>query len=372
LAFLVLVGPALSLTRAVGNAQDRLFGADKITAVEIEVTQAGFRKLQNEPRTYLPAVVHVDGQAFQGAEVHLKGHGSFEPITAKPNFMVRLDQGAVGKQTFGHKRLLLDNSSQDSSFIRWKLASELFMNAGLPAARVNFARVKLNGRDLGLYVLVEPTDKAFLSRHFGLGTGNLYEGSNTDVEDKLEQQSGAPDPEQRDLQALASASREADLQQRWDRLEATLDVNRFASFVALEVLICHHDGYSLDRNNFRIYHDPKTDRMVFIPHGMDLIFDRADCLPSRGRWRGTVARGFMETAQGRQLYRLRVAELAKMVYGSDQLEKRITSLAAFFREHAAQVGPAQGELEPHIAELERIVQTRKAFVLGQANRLSHD
>jgi hypothetical protein len=107
--------------------------------------------------------------------------------------------------------------------------------------------------------------------------------------------------------------------------------------MALEVLICHHDGHSLDRNNYRIYHDPKTDRMVFIPHGMDLIFDRPD-LPLEGRqWRGTVAHAFMETAQGKQLYRQRVAELARMVYGSDQLDKRITSLAAFLREHAAQV-----------------------------------
>jgi hypothetical protein len=104
--------------------------------------------------------------------VHALGHGSFEPITAKPNLMVRLDQGGVGKKAFGHKRLLLDNSSQDKSFIRWKLASELFLNAGLQAARVNFARVKLNARDLELYVMVEPSDKAFLARHFGLGTGN--------------------------------------------------------------------------------------------------------------------------------------------------------------------------------------------------------
>jgi spore coat protein CotH len=149
---------------------------------------------------------------------------------------------------------LLDNSSQDVSFLRWKLASELFLKAGLPATRVNFSRVRLNDRDLGLYLLVEPTDKVFLTRHFGSSAGNLYEGSNTDVEDKLDLDSGDPATAQRDLQSLASGCREPNLPRRWNRLQELLDVNRFAAFMA-EVLICHHDGYALDRNNFRIYHD---------------------------------------------------------------------------------------------------------------------
>jgi hypothetical protein len=38
--------------------------ADEITAVEINIDQAGIRKLQEEFRTYVPAVVHVDGQAI--------------------------------------------------------------------------------------------------------------------------------------------------------------------------------------------------------------------------------------------------------------------------------------------------------------------
>ena len=49
--------------------------------------------------------------------------------------------------------------------------------------------------------------------------------------------------------------------------------------------------------------------MVFIPHGMDLIFDRPD-LPLDGGWSGTVARAFMETPEGRSKYLQRLAESA--------------------------------------------------------------
>lgn len=95
---------------------------------------------------------------------------------------------------------------------------------------------------------MEPSDKVLLKCQFGSATGNLYEGSNTDVEDKLELDSGDVLNTQLDLKALANASREPDLKRRWVRLQTTLDVERFASFMAMEVLICHHDGYSLQRS----------------------------------------------------------------------------------------------------------------------------
>ena len=98
---------ALGETAAGTNAEARLFGADKIAEIEIGVDAGGLQKLQEAPQSYIAAVVRVDGQEFRSAEVHLKGHGSFQPIAGKPNFMVRLDQGSAGKQAFGHKRLLL-------------------------------------------------------------------------------------------------------------------------------------------------------------------------------------------------------------------------------------------------------------------------
>jgi spore coat protein CotH len=179
----------------------------------------------------------------------------------------------------GHNRLLLDNSSQDGSFLRWKLASELFLKAGLPAARVNFAQVKLNGRDLTLYVLIEPTAKVFLTRHFGSSAGNLYEGSNTDVEDKLDLDSGDPATAQRDLQSLASACREPNLPRRWDRLREILDVNRFAAFMALEVLICHHDGAGPEQFS----HLPRPGNGSDGVHSARNGFDFRPAAPSPGR-----------------------------------------------------------------------------------------
>ena len=45
----------------------------------------------------------------------------------------------------------------------------MFEKAGLPAPRCNFARVSMNGEDLGIYVHVEPVKKAFLRDNFRNG-----------------------------------------------------------------------------------------------------------------------------------------------------------------------------------------------------------
>ena len=74
----------------------------------------------------------------------------------------------------GLTKLMLNNSSQDQTFLSELLATRLFRDAGVPAARVTHSRVTLNGRDLGLYVAIEAMNKRFLKRHFGKATGNLY------------------------------------------------------------------------------------------------------------------------------------------------------------------------------------------------------
>lgn len=361
--------PCISLLMANDDQiqkAERLFGSDRVIPIHVQVESENIQRLMTRPHEYVSGKVRVEDEVFAGAELRLKGSGSFRPITQNPSLCLKLRKSQTRGPPFGHKRLLLNNSVQDPALVRWKLASELFLKAGLPAARVNFARVDLNGRDLGLYLMVEPSDKIFLYHHFRSASGNLYEGSNHDVGDRLEIDSGDVAGNQADLKLLASACLEQNLSLRWQRIRGVLDVEEFVSFMALEVLITHHDGYSMDRNNFRIYHDPTTDRLVFIPHGMDMIL-RLPELTLEPPWRGLVAKAVMETDEGRRLYRQRVGEIARMVYGTEGLTNRINTLSNLLRENlvASRDDQRRKQLDASIAELQRIVQRRASFVLTQ-------
>src|SRR5439155_16770413 len=74
------------------------------------------------------------------------------------------------------------------------------------------------------------------------------------------------------LEALARAIQEPDLTQRLAQIGQVLDVDRFITFVAMEVMLAHWDGYTMNKNNFRVFHDLTSNRLIFLPHGLDQMF----------------------------------------------------------------------------------------------------
>jgi spore coat protein CotH len=56
-------------------------------------------------------------------------------------------------------------------------------------------------------------------------------------------------------------------------LEEKLDLDGFITGYAIDATVNHWDGYSYwVINNYYMYHDPASDRFVFMPHGMDQLF----------------------------------------------------------------------------------------------------
>jgi spore coat protein H len=322
---------------------------EAITSIELSITASNIDALTQNPRTDVPVVVQFAGKRLTNTTVHLKGTGSFRPISEKPSFSIR----STEPNLFGRKKLLLNNSSQDPSFSKWKIASDLFTRAGVPAGEVSFARVTLNGTKLGLYLMVEPTDKNFLKKHFRDATGNLYEGDNKDVTDILDKDGGDADQEQQGVKRLANACLEGDLRKRWKRLNEVLNIDEFLSFMAVEVLVDHRDGYCMDRNNFRLYHNPADDKFVFLPHGLDLLFYSTDLRPSRS-FSSVVAQAILETAEGAAAYKRRFAKLAREFYADDQILKRIDEIWKSIQRDA----PA--DAQHAVSALRKVIKARMA------------
>jgi spore coat protein H len=295
--------------------------AEQIETIQLTISPEGIRRLEQSPKSDVPVVVQLRSGSVTNSTVHLKGSGSFQPISSKASFSIRCPEAKL----FGRKKLLLNNSSQDRSFLRWKIASELFAKAGVPSPKVSFARMSLNAKTPNLYLILEPTDKKFLEKHFRDATGNLYEGDNQDVSDHLDKDNGAEGDRQADREKLAAACLESNLERRWSKLNEVLDMDRFLKFMATEVLVDHMDGYSMDRNNFRLYHDPASDKFVFLPHGLDLIFHSYDLAPSRG-FSSLLARSLLEIPEGKVGYENQIRMLAQKFYGDETVLKRVDEL----------------------------------------------
>src|SRR6185503_5662817 len=150
-----------------------------------------------------------------------------------------------------------------------------------------------------------------LRRHFTNAKGNLYDGGFIrEITDPLEKDSGEDVPHHSDLKQLAAAASESDAEKRWARLEELLDMDCMLSFMALEMMTWHWDGYAMKHNNYRVYHEPSSDKMYLLPHGMDQMFWAPDggIFPMTSE-QGLLARAILVTPQGRKLYREQVGLL---------------------------------------------------------------
>jgi spore coat protein H len=313
-------------------------GAELFTnsvAREMQITLGveALASLQRNPRGYVAGTVIQGDTTWSHVGVHLKGAvGSFRPLEDKPGLTLDFGRFENRQQFHSLRKIHLNNSVEDPSYVNEIIGSQLFRAGGVPAPRVTRVLVRLNGRACGLYVLKEGFTEDFLTCHFQHISGELYEPMDGhDVDQKMNRNSVlAPAGSRAALTALADAALEPDLSQRWQRLGAVLDRDRFLAFMSVEIMLGHRDGYCMFRNNFRVYHDLDSDRMIFFPHGMDQLFGTPDLTwqPALG---GLVAKAVMETPQGEQLYRERFGLLFTNLFKLSVLTGRVDQLVADLR-----------------------------------------
>ena len=342
------------LTPKQSAQPDDVFTKMEVLKIRIDIPREGVTVLRRAPRGFgfgesvdRPAVkctVRESGRVYTNVAVHIKGAaGSFRPIDDNPALTLNFDKFAPGQTFHGLHKISLNNSVQDPSYLTERICRELFLAAGVPVPRAAHATLDLNGRNLGLRVMTEGFGKHFLKRHFKNTSGNLYDGGFCqEIMQDLNVNSGDNAKDHSDLRRLALAANEPDLNLRFAALEKILDMDRFLSFIAMEVIECHWDGYALNRNNYRLYHDMDKDRMVFMPHGLDQMFGVERSSPNSPilpPMQGLVAQSVMRTAEGRRRYRERLSQLATSVFKVETILKRVDELAELIKPAVAQTNP---------------------------------
>ena len=311
----------------VRDASDELFEQEANLKIKIELSPQQEQLLREDPRRYVRVkLIENDKTEYPDVAIKLKGAaGSFQDLEGKPGFTLNASKFAKDQRFHALDKFHFNNSVQDDTFLNEALAGELCRDAGVPAARVTHARIWLNDRDLGLYVLKEGFDDGFFRRHFRDPKGNLYDGGFCiDIDTDLEKDSGSGPNDLSDLKALLSSCQTENPDERWTRIAERLDVDAFISFMALELMMCHWDGYTPNKNNYRIYFDPASKQARFLPHGMDQMFQD----PGFPVWMqpgSIVGAAVMQNPRWRERYRERVKALLPQ-FSAEALQAKVDSL----------------------------------------------
>jgi hypothetical protein len=93
----------------------------------------------------------------------------------------------------------------------------------------------------------------------------------------------------------------------------------------MEVILGHWDGYTIGRNNFRVFHDRTTDRLVFLPHGLDQTLHQQ--IPIIPKANGSVARALLEIPEARRRYTERLSQLLTNVFKVDAITNHVHEVA---------------------------------------------
>jgi spore coat protein CotH len=148
------------------TAGDDLFTNLTVFKFEIEIAPKDMETLREstgttgdplkDRRDNVPCTVREGGKVYTNVAVHLKGSmGSFRSVDGNPGLTLVFDKFAKGQTFHGLKKISLNNSVQDPTYLHERLAREAFNRAGIPTPRAAFATVRLNRRDLGVRVLIE-------------------------------------------------------------------------------------------------------------------------------------------------------------------------------------------------------------------------
>jgi spore coat protein H len=381
-------------------------GSAVVCRIHLDLAAQDMRALRDNSRQYVPARVRVHGRIFPGQNnrthqtypdlgqantsasgvptpgflgssegksqdsdivmhpvgIHLKGAtGSFRSLDDKPSFTLDFGRFMEGGKVQGLRKIHLNNSVEDPTYIKDQLGSELCRAARIPVPQISHARVVLNGHLLGIYVVKEGYANEFFGRYFARADGELYENDALGQADLNPTSAALPGDAAKPgiLRRLAAATCEPNLDRRWQSLQVLLDMDQFVRFMALEIILCHWDGYCLARNNYRMYHDPSTDKLAFLPAGMDQLFSKAD-MPLMPDMAGEVARAVMEVPAGRRLYTETIKTLATSHLDPDQLGQLLDELLSALRPCATK--SEFRLIREETAELRMRIMQRAAFL----------
>lgn len=325
------------------------------------------------PFTYFVGRVTIDGEVVEQVGVRKKGFiGSLSE--EHPSLKISFDEVVRGQRFSGFERMTLNNVQQDPSAIRQCLGYALYAKAGVPAPRCAYASVAVNGEELGVFAHVDSIKKRFLRRHFEDDSGDLWEGTLSDFRSSwngtFEQKTDREVPASRARLEQLSAILESAEPNVLGATEPLVDLDRFFAYWATESLIGFWDGYGGNANNFFVYDDPTSQRMTFIPWGVDSAFVSSNPFLQGPQPASVMAQGILTnrvytTDEGRARYVAEMRRVLSEVWDEDALAEEIDRLELLLRPY---IERRQAGWADALNELRGFVRERRGAVEAELDR----
>jgi spore coat protein CotH len=295
----------------------------------------------NPKRPYYSAHMHFDGQVMDNdIGIRLKGHISID-LSEDHSFPLKIDFNRYAdKQSFdGLKKLNLNNNFNGPvlPMVRDFISYHAWGEFGVTAPRTSFARVFVNGEDLGIYTLVEQVDGGFIKRHFPEPYGDLYkpEQISGTLEYKGPHISNYPDighkwPDESDHSSLLHALAVLDKGHAGD-IGAVFNIESILIYLAGNVALGSFDYYPVTGHNYYLYeeHPGRFSMLPWDMNGSLELMGPEICSPLQG----LLSRKLLEDPALEARYFELLNEFLLTVGSEDHLNSRLNDAQRILGEH---------------------------------------
>lgn len=252
---------------------------------------AGGNSFSDEDPIMVESEVFYNGKEWYKVGVRFKGNSSLQSTwqsgNMKLSFKLDFDEfednypQIKNQRFYGFKKLSLKNNYDDESFLREKVAADVFKNAGLAVSHTAFYTVYVDYGSgpiyFGLYTLVEEVDDTVIDTQFSSDSGNLYKPEDygasfaygTFNEDGFEKKTNEDAADWSDIKALFTAlhasNRTSDAAAWRANLETVFNVDAYLHYLAVNTVIQNWDTYGRMEHNYFLYNNPDTNQLTWIP-----------------------------------------------------------------------------------------------------------
>ncbi len=332
------------------------------------------------PYTYVDASVTIDGVVFPHVGLRKKGFLGSQSTT-RPSLKIKLNHTDKDAGIEGLTNLTLNNNHQDVSLVSQFMGYAVFNAAGSPAPRCAYAKVTVNGVNLGVYSHVETVRKLFLRRAFGTDDGTLYEGPYVDFYEgwagSFEHKTGNDAPGREKIQRLIEVL-EGDSKNIEGAIGELVDLNTFYTFWAVEGLLGFWDGYSGNNNNFFIYLNPGTDKFHFLPWGADSLFSQLRRRNKAGapisvKTQGLLTHKLYQQKSSRERYAKTMMGILENHWNETELLAEVDRIDAMVKPHLGDAQRFFGDKDERktylrtlaLQETRRFIRERRADIIRE-------
>ncbi len=272
-------GPApTSDDLAVASGCAGVFNPDQVLTYELTMSAGDWSALKADATNdvYFQATMSCAGGASMVVGVRRKRSGG----TDKPGLKVDVNE-FVNNEWYGLHKLSFENGISEGSgsgsttdvvaeYLGWRL----MQLSGTIASRAAFAKIVVNGADVGTYTNVEQADKVFLRSRLGEDEGWLYKKSGS-ADDGYKTNETVVNPYESDACFMHDDACPIPAD---DQVAAHVDAMQLVKMGAINALIGNMDAPLWKDNNYIWYDGPTGGPRKYFPWDLDTVMNRTEPL----------------------------------------------------------------------------------------------